>query len=184
MKTFKNFILEAPTESQAAQMAPDMAPEKRRAALEKNARNQAKRTTPPNKFKPKASLPPGKTGGDIEKRASAITKRPSSAITKPEQKSSAIVKSNNYKEPRASRPDEKRDVGVSTTSPRVRIPEKPKPKAKENPRDPFDWKKWAKRALEAGKKAGQMATKDYGRDVETSNPGNLGGPERRTSSRM
>ena len=68
MKSFEKFISEAPTEAQAAKMAPDMAPEKRRAALEKNARNQARRTTPvgkPRTSKPKALLPPGKTGGEI-----------------------------------------------------------------------------------------------------------------------
>ena len=75
MKTFKNFILEAPTEAQAAQMAPDMAPEKRRAALEKNARRQASRDTPPNEFKPKAALPPGKTGGELAKKGIDVTKQ-------------------------------------------------------------------------------------------------------------
>ncbi len=67
MKTFKNFILEAPTEAQAAQMAPDMAPEKRRAALEKNARNQARKDSSlqPKAREPQKSLPPGKTGGSI-----------------------------------------------------------------------------------------------------------------------
>ena len=75
MKTFKDFIVEAPTESQAAQMAPDMSPEKRRAALEKNARRQASKDTPPNKFKPKAALPPGKTGGELAKKGIDVTKQ-------------------------------------------------------------------------------------------------------------
>ena len=75
MKTFKNFILEAPTEAQAAQMAPDMAPEKRRAALEKNARRQAAKDTPVNKPKPQAALPPGKTGGELAKKGIDVTKQ-------------------------------------------------------------------------------------------------------------
>ena len=87
MKTFKNFILEAPTEAQAAQMAPDMAPEKRRAALEKNARRQAARDTPANKPKPQAALPPGKTGGAIEKPKPKI----STLANTPKPKSGALV---------------------------------------------------------------------------------------------
>ena len=193
MKTFKDFIVEAPTEAQAAQMAPDMAPEKRRAALEKNARRQAARDTPPNKFKPKASLSPGKTGGGIQKSSSAITKRPSSAITKPEQKSSAIVKAKTKPQPpknvmTGTRSDDRKPKPYSNSYLKDRAEPKNEPKSqnpkKPDPKKPFDWKKWGKRALEAGKKAGQMATKDYGREVETSNSGDLGGPQRRTSSRM
>ena len=67
MKSYEKFISEAPTESQASQMAPDMAPEKRRAALERNARNQARKDSSlqPKAREPQKSLPPGKTGGSI-----------------------------------------------------------------------------------------------------------------------
>lgn len=46
MKTYNQFLSEAYSEKEAAKIAPAMAPEKRRAALEKNARNQSRRDTP------------------------------------------------------------------------------------------------------------------------------------------
>ena len=46
MKTYTQFIAEAPTEAEVAKIAPGISAEKRRAALEKNARNQARRDTP------------------------------------------------------------------------------------------------------------------------------------------
>ena len=94
MKSYEQFIAEAPTEAQAAQMAPGMSPEKRRAALERNARNQARRETPATPKK-QAALPPGKTGGAMEKRTSSeLVKAQSkpSAIVKQEKKPSSMVK--------------------------------------------------------------------------------------------
>ena len=120
MKSYERFISEAPTEAQAAKMAPGMSPEKRRAALEKNARNQAKRTTPPTPNKPKAALPPGKPGGSIEKAQSsqldkkspgAIVKKPSSAMTRNDvQKVNVSVddmSSQRGKRPGTTRPEPK-----------------------------------------------------------------------------
>ena len=92
MKTYSQFITEAPSEQEAAQMAPGMSPEKRRAALERNARNQARRTTPtgPARSQPnQKALPQGKVGGSMQKARQApgfagMQKRPSSALaTKP-----------------------------------------------------------------------------------------------------
>ena len=96
MKTFEEFILEAPTEAEAAKMAPGMDPAKRRAALEKNARRQAARDTPitpANKVKrpPQKALPASR--GAIQKApTNALAKKFKSAIaaTKPNQ--SSIVK--------------------------------------------------------------------------------------------
>ena len=96
MKTFEEFILEAPTEAEAAKMAPGMDPARRRAALEKNARNQARRDTPitpANKVKrpPQKALPASR--GAIQKApTNALAKKFKSAIaaTKPNQ--SSIVK--------------------------------------------------------------------------------------------
>tara|TARA_R110002049_G_scaffold45821_1_gene133282 strand:+ start:59 stop:748 length:690 start_codon:yes stop_codon:yes gene_type:complete len=90
MKSYEKFISEAPTESQVAQMAPDMAPEKRRAALERNARNQARKDSSlqPKAREPQKSLPPGKTGGEITPSSNK-----SSAIVPSSNKSSAIVPS-------------------------------------------------------------------------------------------
>ena len=96
MKTFEEFILEAPTEAEAAKMAPGMDPARRRAALERNARNQARRDTPitpANKVKrpPQKALPASR--GAIQKApTNALAKKFKSAIaaTKPNQ--SSIVK--------------------------------------------------------------------------------------------
>ena len=185
MKTFKDFIVEAPTEAQAAQMAPDMAPEKRRAALEKNARRQAARDTPPNKFKPKAALPPGKTGGNIQKSSSAIVKSPSSAITKPEQKSSAIVKAKTKPQPpknvmTGTRSDDRKPKPYSNSYLKDRSEPKAQTKAQkpgksdeEKRKDREWWMNKAKQGLKTSDKAPGV-----------SNPGDLGGPQRRTSSRM
>ena len=86
MKTFREFITEAPTAAQAAQMAPGMSPEKRRRALERNARNQARRSTPETpqdrmRRAPQKALPPGP--GALAKRNVAMTraaKKPSSIV--------------------------------------------------------------------------------------------------------
>jgi len=84
MKTYKDFLVslnEAPTEAQAAKMAPGMSPEKLRAALEKNARNQARRDTPDTpadrvRRAPQKALPSGR-GGEIQKRpSSSISTQP------------------------------------------------------------------------------------------------------------
>ena len=198
MKTFKDFIVEAPTEAQAAQMAPAMSPEKRRAALEKNARRQAARDTPPNKFKPKAALPPGKTGGNIQKSSSAITKRPSSAITKPEQKSSAIVKAKTKPQPpknvmTGTRSDDRKPKPYSNSYLKDRAEPESKPSTSKlstpdskEPDEKNDEEKRKNREwwMNKAKQGYDMATKDNSKEVETSKAGDLGGPQRRTSSRM
>ena len=89
MKTFNQFILEAYTEKEAAAVAPGMSPEKRRAALEKNARRQAGKDTPVTQKKMLA-LPAGVQGG-------GMNKRPGSSLANPEKNNSAIVKSKSNK---------------------------------------------------------------------------------------
>ena len=84
MKTYTQFIAEAPTEAEAAKIAPGISPEKRRAALERNARNQARRDTPTKQKKQKA-LPAGNQGGDIQKTTT-------SSIVKPQSKSGGLAK--------------------------------------------------------------------------------------------
>ena len=84
MKTYTQFITEAPTEAEVAKIAPGISPEKRRAALEKNARNQARRDTPTTPKKQKA-LPTGKQGGDIKKTTTT-------SIVKPQGKSGSLAK--------------------------------------------------------------------------------------------
>ena len=86
MKTFKDFIVEI-TQQDIDKAAPGMSPEKRRAAYEKNARRQARRDTPANKPKPQSSLPPGKTGGAIEKPKPKI----STLANTPKPKSGGLV---------------------------------------------------------------------------------------------
>jgi hypothetical protein len=116
MKTFEQFnedirqLTEAPTEAEAAKMAPGLSPEKRRAALERNARNQARRSTPDTptdrmRRAPQKALPPGAVGGAVQKAKQSpgfagIQKRPSGslaktsagALAKPNNSSSAIVR--------------------------------------------------------------------------------------------
>lgn len=116
MKTFEQFnedirqLTEAPTEAEAAKMAPGLSPEKRRAALERNARNQARRSTPDTptdrmRRAPQKALPPGTVGGAVQKAKQSpgfagIQKRPSGslaktsagALAKPKNSSSAIVR--------------------------------------------------------------------------------------------
>ena len=84
MKTYTQFIAEAPTEAEAAKIAPGISPEKRRAALERNARRQAARDTPTTQKKQKA-LPAGNQGGGIQKRTT-------SSIVKPQSKSGGLAK--------------------------------------------------------------------------------------------
>ena len=84
MKTYQEFITEAPTEAEAAKIAPGISPEKRRAALERNARRQAARDTPTTQKKQKA-LPAGNQGGGIQKRTT-------SSIVKPQSKSGGLAK--------------------------------------------------------------------------------------------
>ena len=84
MKTYTQFIAEAPTEAEAAKIAPGISPEKRRAALEKNARNQARRDTPTTQKNQKA-LPAGNQGGGIQKTTT-------SSIVKPQSKSGGLAK--------------------------------------------------------------------------------------------
>ena len=89
MKTFNQFITEAPSEAEAAKMAPDMDPAKRRRALERNARNQAMRSTPAT---PQKSLPAAggalakttpQTRGTIQKAApNALAKKLKGALVK------------------------------------------------------------------------------------------------------
>ena len=90
MKSYEQFIVEI-TQQDIDKAAPGMSPEKRRAAFEKNARNQARRETPATPKKPKGALPPGKTGGAMEKRTSselvkaqskALNKKPSNDVQK------------------------------------------------------------------------------------------------------
>ena len=140
MKTFFQFITEAPTEAQAAQMAPGMSPEKRRAALERNARRQAAKDTPVNQGKQKA-LPAGQQGGSMEKRPesslakqqdsnSSLAKKPSSALANTSGQSTAIVKRGPVKPTDSKKTyiskstDDKRDVGTRTETPRIQTPEK------------------------------------------------------------
>ena len=84
MKTYTQFIAEAPTEAEAAKIAPGISPEKRRAALERNARRQAARDTPTTQKKQKA-LPAGNQGGGIQKTTT-------SSIVKPQSKSGGLAK--------------------------------------------------------------------------------------------
>ncbi len=111
MKTYTQFIAEAPTEAEAAKIAPGISPEKRRAALERNARNQARRDTPTTQKKQKA-LPAGNQGGDIQKtttssivkpqsKSGGLAKRPSQSITK--------AKSNKLAHPNIKKVDVKVD---------------------------------------------------------------------------
>lgn len=96
MKTFEEFMIEAPTEAEAAAMAPDIPGPKIRAALKKNAHNQARRNapiTPADKMRrpPQKALPASR--GAIQKApTNALAKKFKSAIaaTKPNQ--SSIVK--------------------------------------------------------------------------------------------
>ncbi len=70
MKSYKSFISEAPTSKQAAKMAPDMHPDKVKAALARNKANQEKQhgapqstgsaTTPPKSDFQQRALPPSK----------------------------------------------------------------------------------------------------------------------------
>jgi len=91
MKTYKDFLeplQEVYTDAEAAKIAPGMSPEKRRAALERNARNQARRDTPETpadrvRRAPQKALPP--RGGALAKRPAggALDKRPAGgALTK------------------------------------------------------------------------------------------------------
>ena len=148
MKTFREFneevqeLLEAPTEAQAAKMAPGMSPEKRRAALERNARNQARRSTPETPKQRKA-LPPGKSGGALQRAAvaaagspavrqaaSALAKRTGSALVKSGKGAlttrGKVTPTDPKKTVMSGRGDEKRDVGIRTDMPKVREPEKRK----------------------------------------------------------
>lgn len=96
MKTYESFfdefLSEAPTEAQAAKMAPGMSPEKRRAALERNARNQAKRdtpTTPADQVRrqpQKRLMPSGSSSALTKSKGSSLS--PSSSSSK--QSSSAL----------------------------------------------------------------------------------------------
>lgn len=112
MKTYNQFLSEAYSEKEAAKIAPGMAPEKRRAALEKNARNQSRRDTPsapknplnPRKQKalPTSSVVstgnqrtkkevigrPRVSGPGTRPNAGKLALRNSSAITKHKHKSS------------------------------------------------------------------------------------------------
>lgn len=202
MKTFKDFIVEAPTEAQAAQMAPAMAPEKIRAALEKNARRQAAKDTPANNPKPQAALPPGKTGGGIEKAASAIVKSPSSAITKPEQKSSAIVKTKTQPQTNNNKTYSNQERVAKNRGRHRSDEDRKRREAKQKQIDDSKAEKEAeKRAKEAEQKAkkdrekrdkvlnvvkdlASKATQGDGREPGVSKSGDLAGPQRRTSSRM
>ena len=107
MKTFREFnedvlrLTEAPTEAEAAKMAPGMSPEKRRAALERNARNQARRDTPSTpqdrmRRGPQKALPPGKSGGALQRAAVAAARSPAvrqTATSLAKKAGSAIVRS-------------------------------------------------------------------------------------------
>ena len=140
MKTFFQFITEAPTEAQATQMAPGMSPEKRRAALERNARRQATKDTPDNQGKQKA-LPAGQQGGSMEKRSgsslvkqqdsnNSLAKKPGGALVKTSGQSTALAKRGSVtptdpKQTTMSKStDDKKDVGVRTDIPKIQTPEK------------------------------------------------------------
>ena len=161
MKTYTQFIAEAPTEAEAAKIAPGISPEKRRAALERNARRQAARDTPTTQKKQKA-LPAGNQGGGIQKtttssivkpqsKSGGLAKRPSQGITK--AKSNKLANPNIKKvdvkvdKPKfqARRPGTTRTTTTTTTKPETTTTTKPetttttrpsntsseKPKAKE-----------------------------------------------------
>ena len=149
MKTYTQFIAEAPTEAEAARIAPGISPEKRRAALERNARRQAARDTPTTQKKQKA-LPAGNQGGGIQKRTTSsivkpqsksggLAKRPSQGITK--AKSNKLANPNIKKvdvkvdKPKfqARRPGTTRTTTTTTTKPETTTTttSSEKPKAKE-----------------------------------------------------
>lgn len=105
MKTFAQFT-EAYTDAEAAKIAPNISPEKRRAALERNARNQARMKQPDTaaqraRTAPKA-LPAGKTGGQVVKaksnalttkpKAGALSVKPTGGALAKTQKAGALVK--------------------------------------------------------------------------------------------
>ncbi len=119
MKTYQEFITEAPTEAEAAKIAPGISPEKRRAALERNARNQARRDTPTAQKKQKA-LPAGNQGGGLVQRSSqgtSITKRDTG-------KSGGLVKKTFGKPVKSSGSSELANTGVKKVNVKV---DKPRP---------------------------------------------------------
>ena len=122
MKSYEQFIAEAPTEAQAAQMAPGMSPEKRRAALERNARNQARRETPATPKKPKRALPPGKTGGAMEKRTSSeLAKTQSKAMTRDDVQKVKVTDDGSVGQ-RGNRPGSTKGPAPKPAEPKKRTP--------------------------------------------------------------
>ena len=119
MKTYQEFITEAPTEAEAAKIAPGISPEKRRAALERNARRQAARDTPTTQKK-QLALPAGNQGGGLVQRSSqgtSITKRDTG-------KSGGLVKKTFGKPVKSSGSSELANTGVKKVNVKV---DKPRP---------------------------------------------------------
>lgn len=200
MKTFFKFITEAPTEAQAAQMAPGMSPEKRRAALERNARRQAARDTPVNQGKQKA-LPAGQQGGSMEKRPgsslvkqqdsnNSLVKKPGGGLVKTAGQSTALAKRGSVtptdpkKTTMSKSTDDKRDVGTRTEMPKSQTPEKEeKPSRYQQIKNKFKDKKdqFSKTSVggitkdlgTAGKKFGNF----YRKNVRTGSTGAKGGSD-------
>ena len=124
MKSYEQFIVEI-TQQDIDKAAPGMSPEKRRAAFEKNARNQARRETPATPKKPKGALPPGKTGGAMEKRTSselvkaqskALNKKPSNDVQK------VKVKVDDMEGQRGNRPGSTKGPAPKPAEPKKRTP--------------------------------------------------------------